>query len=113
MLPYGILDTEGNFIVPLIEMNPNDRIFSICQTLAAKIVGFMNQKLDLESLQKEFGFADKEKAFVVTYHEWMWELMEHLDEQGIVRKPPAFSDPEKAGPGEIGKLFFIVRGSIG
>jgi hypothetical protein len=112
LIPYGVLDNEGDFIVPLIEMDVNDQVFLICQSMAAKIIGSINQKLDLENIKEEFGFADREKAFVVAYHEWMWEFMEHLDEQGIVKKPIAFSDPEKAGPRDIGKLFFIVRGSI-
>jgi hypothetical protein len=112
LIPYGVVNDSGAFTVPIIEMKPDDQIFIVCQSLAAKIVGFMIQKLDLERLQEEFGFADKEKAFVVTYHEWMWELMEHLDKQGLVKKPLAFSDPGKAGPEDIGKLFFIVRGSI-
>jgi hypothetical protein len=112
LIPYGVLDNEGDFIVPLIEMEANDHIFLICQSMAAKIVGAISQKLDLEDLQEEFGFADREKAFVVVYHEWIWEFMEHVVEQGLVRKPLAFSDPDQAGPEEIGKLFFIVRGSI-
>lgn len=112
LIPYGVVDGNGNFIVPIIEMNPDDQIFLTCQSMAAKIVGFMGKNLDLDKLQEEFGFADKEKAFVVVYHEWMWELMEHLDAQGIVRKPLAFSNPEKAGLEDIGKLFFIARGSI-
>jgi len=112
LLPYGIVNDNGEFTVPLIEMKPDDQVFLICQALAEKIVGFMVQRLDIEKLQEEFGFSDKEKAFVVAYHEWMWELMEYLDERGLVRKPLAFSDPEEAGPEDIGKLFFIVRGSI-
>jgi hypothetical protein len=112
LIPYGIVNDNGEFIVPIIEMKPDDQIFLVCQSLAEKIVGFIAQRLDLEKLQEEFGFADKEKAFVVAYHEWMWELMEYLNEQGLVRKPLAFSHPEEAGPKDIGKLFFIVRGSV-
>ena len=112
LIPYGIVNDDGYFNVPIIDLKPDDQVFLICQSMAAKIVRSISEKMDLEQLQKEFGFADKEKAFVVTYHEWMWELMEHLDEQGFVKKPLAFSDPEKAGPKDIGKLFFIVRGSI-
>ncbi len=112
LIPYGVVDNDGKFTVPIIEMEANDPVFPICQSMAAKIVQSISQKMDLEHLLEEFGFADREKAFVVAYHEWMWELMEHLDEQGLVRKPLAFSDPEKAGPKDIGKLFFIVRGSI-
>jgi hypothetical protein len=113
LIPYGVLDQEGSFTVPLIEMDPNDPLFSLCQSMASAIVGFISQKMDFENLREEFGFADTEKAFVVAYHEWMWELMGYLDEQGIVKKPVAFSNPEKAGPEDIGRLFFIVRGSIG
>lgn len=112
LIPYGVVDNNGNFNVPIIKMETDDQIFLICRSLAAKIVGFMGQKLDLDKLQEEFGFADKEKAFVVAYHEWMWELMEYLDKQGLIRKPLAFADPGKAGPRDIGKLFFIVKGSF-
>jgi hypothetical protein len=42
----------------------------------------------------------------------MWEFMEYLDEQGLVKKPFAFSYPEDAEPKHIGKLLFVVKGSI-
>ena len=109
---YGILDDRGNFKVPIIELKTDDQIFLICQSLATKIVGFIVQKLNLENIKREFGFHDTEKAFVVAYHEWMWEFMEYLDEQGIVKKPFAFSNPQEAEPKHIGKLLFIVKGSI-
>jgi hypothetical protein len=112
LIPYGVVNDNGDFIVPIIEMKPDDQIFLICQSLGTKVVGFIAQRLDLEKLQKEFGFSDRERAFVVAYHEWMWELMEYLVEQGLVRKPLAFSHPEEAGPKDIGKLFFIVQGSV-
>ncbi len=112
LIPYGVVNDNGEFTVPIIEMKPDDQIFLVCQSLAEKIVGFIFQKLDLEKLQEEFGFSDRERAFVVAYHEWMWELMEYLDEQGLARKPLAFSHPEEAGPKDIGKLFFIVKGSV-
>jgi hypothetical protein len=113
LIPYRVVNNYGDFTVPIIEMEANDPVFPICQSLAAKIVRSISEKMDLEQLKKEFGFTDKEKAFIVAYHEWMWEFMEYLDEQGLVRKPLAFSDSGKAGPEDIGKLFFITRGSIG
>lgn len=94
--PYEVIDATGNLTVPLIEMKGDDPIFSICQSIASKLVKLIAKKLDLESLKDEYGFYDKEKAFVVAYHEWMWEFMEYLDEKGIVKKPVAFSNPEEA-----------------
>jgi hypothetical protein len=108
---YEVVDDNGNFIVPIIEMDMNDQVFLICQSIATKLVGLIIQKLNLEDIQEEFGFSDWEKAFVVTCHEWMWEFMEYLDEQGVVKKPFAFSNPEEAEPKHIGKLLFIVKGS--
>jgi len=112
LMPYGIVDDGGKFICPIIEMEESDAVFSTCRSLAAKIVEFMGRKLDLEKLRREFGFSSKEKAFVVVYHEWMWEFMERLVRRGLVRKPLAFSSPERAEPKDIGKLFFIVKGSF-
>ncbi len=112
LITYGVVDDEGNFIVPIIEIKANDEIFLICSSMAEKIVDFMSQNLNLDNLRQEFGFADKEKAFVVTYHEWMWELVELLDEKGLIKKPLAFSNPEKALPKDIGKLFFIIKGVL-
>ena len=109
---YEVLDDSGNFIVPIIEMKADDRIFLNCQSIATKLLGQIIQKFPLEDLVEEYGFSDKEKAFVVTYHEWMWEFMEYLDERGIVKKPFAFTNPDEAEPKDIGKLLFIVKGSI-
>jgi len=109
---YKVIDAAGNLTVPIIEMKSNDPIFLTLQSMASKIVKLIGEKLDLESLKEEYGFWDKEKAFVVAYHEWMWEFMEYLNEQGIVKKPLAFSNPKEAEPKDIGDLLFLVKGSI-
>ncbi len=112
LLPYRVVDEEGRMTVPVIEMKRDDPLFQICQSMAANIVGFMNQNLDLEALQKEYSLPDKEAAFVVTYHEWMWEFMEYITEIGLIDKPLAFEQPELAEKKDIGKLLFVIKGSI-
>jgi hypothetical protein len=112
LLPYGVVDEQGHMTVPVIEMKLDDPVFLACQSMAAKIVGFVNQNLDLDALQKEYGFSDKETAFVVVYHEWMWEFMEYLVENGIIDKPLAFKQPDLAEKKDIGKLLFVIKGSI-
>ncbi len=107
-----VVDEQGRMTVPVIEMKMEDPVFLVCQTLASKIVNFMNQNLDLEALQKEFGFSEKEAAFVVVYHEWMWEFMEYLVGKGLIQKPLAFEQPELAGKKDIGKLLFVINGSL-
>lgn len=109
---YEVLDDSGNFIVPIIEMKTDDQIFLNCRSIATKLVSLIIQKFNLDDIKEKYRFSDKEKAFVVTYHEWMWQFMDFLDKQGIVKKPFAFSNPEEAEPKHIGKLLFIVKGSI-
>jgi hypothetical protein len=110
--PYGIVDAEGNLTVLTIEMKEDDPIFQISQILAMKAVQFIGEKMDRKELCKEFGFSDEETAFVVTYHEWMWELMMLLVEKDFVDIPLAFENPEKATPQDIGRLIFVVKGKI-
>jgi hypothetical protein len=110
--PYGIVDEEGHLTVLTIEMTEADPIFQISQVLAAKVVQFIGAKMNRKKLCEEFGFSDQEAAFVVAYHEWMWELMMNLVERGIVDIPLAFKNPEKAEPQDIGGLIFIVKGKI-
>jgi hypothetical protein len=112
LMPYRVIEQNGKPIVPVIEMKMDDPVFSVCQAMAAKIVRFMAGHLDLDRIRTEYGFPDKETAFVVVYHEWMWEFMEYLVEKGIVEKPEAFERPEEAEAGDIGKLLFIVKGSV-
>jgi hypothetical protein len=110
--PYGIVNNSGVLTVPIIELKGTDLIFLVCQKMALSIVRLVTQKMDTDRLCREYGFSDKEKAFVVAYHEWMWELMEELVDRGLVKKPLAFAKPEEAGPREIGQLLFVAKGSI-
>lgn len=68
--------------------------------------------LNPEALMEELGFADKEQAFVVAYHEWMWEFMGYLEERGLVKKPLAFIAPQSAQPRDIGRLLFVIKGAL-
>jgi hypothetical protein len=110
LAPYGIFDETGRLTIPVIKMKADDPLFPKCQSLAGKIVTSIGQKLNPDILKEEFGFADKEQAFVVAYHEWMWEFMGYLEERGVLQKPLAFADPGAARPKDIGRLLFVVIG---
>jgi len=112
LIPYRVIDQSGRPVFPVIEMSMHDPVFPIGRSFASGIVQFMVRNLDLDKLRKKYRFADRETAFVVFYHEWMWEFMEYMTEKKIIEKPEAFKQPEKAGPEDIGKLLFIVKGSI-
>jgi hypothetical protein len=75
------------------------------------LAGVVPGHLHLTAIVEEFGFRDAKQALVVAYHEMMWDLMDRLEAEGLVRKPVAFADPGHAQSSDIADLVFIVRGS--
>ncbi len=108
---YRIFDSSGNLTVPIIEQKENNQLFQKCKSLALKASQQFLNNVDLKSLIEEYQLYDETKALAVSYHEWMWEYMDYLEENGIVRKPFAFSNPEEAKSSDIGALMFIVKTS--
>lgn len=104
----GIFDCEGKLTVPVIKENSADQMYVICCSIADKSARLFLENIDIERLMEEFDFYDKEKATVVTYHEWMWEYMDYLVEKGVVQRPFHFTHPEESSPKDIGALLFVV-----
>jgi hypothetical protein len=107
--PFGLFDRTGQFTVPVITAKRGDPLFDLSDAIARKVAQAVPSLLDLGGLCKQFGFRDGKQALVVAYHEVMWDLMDHLEGEGIVEKPLAFADPDNAKPADIGDLVFIVR----
>lgn len=107
--PYDLFDQTGRFTVPVISAESSDPLHQLSEELARQVAEKLPALLDLNSLTKEFGFRDNKQTLVIIYHEWMWDLMDHLESKGIVQKPVAFAAPERAKPSDIADLVFIVR----
>jgi hypothetical protein len=108
---YRIFDSAGNLTVPVIEQDENNRLYKECKSLALKTFELFVENIDIERLMVEYELVNEEGAFAVSYHEWMWEYMDYLEEKDIVKKPFAFSNPKEAQPEDIGALLFIVKTS--
>lgn len=109
LITYGLFDSEGNLTIPVIEEGGDGGLFEVCHRLGEKAASLFIEEQDLEALKNDFGFYNLEYTVIVCYHEWMWEYLEYLDEIGLVSKPFAFSNPEKAGPEHIGRLLFMRK----
>lgn len=107
--PFALFDGTGHFTVPVITAKRGDPLYELSDGIAQRVAQDVPALLDLEALSKQFGFRDNKQALVIAYHEVMWDLMDHLEGEGIVQKPAAFADPDKAKPADIGDLVFIVR----
>lgn len=107
--PFALFDGTGHFTVPIITAKHGDPLYDLSDGIAQRVAQELPALLDLGALSKQFGFRDSKQALVIAYHEVMWDLMDHLEGEGIVQKPAAFADPDKARPTDIGDLVFIVR----
>lgn len=108
---YRIFDSSGNLTVPIIVQKENNSLYQKCKSLALKASELFVENVDIERLIEEYELLDEESAVAVSYHEWMWEYMDYLEEKEIVKKPFAFSNPNEAKPEDIGALLFIVKTS--
>ncbi|RJP81148.1 MAG: hypothetical protein C4524_02420 [Candidatus Zixiibacteriota bacterium] len=106
--PFDLFDSQGLFTVPVIEEREDDPLYGRCLDLAREVGLGFPELVDLEALADSFAFNDPAEALVVAYHEFMWELLEVLEEQKLIAKPRAFADPAAAQPADIGQLVFIV-----
>ena len=107
--PFDLFDQSGRFTVPIIFEKENDALYKACVSLSSDVSEEILNVIHLEELKKEFDFRDNDEALVIFYHEFMWALLEQLEGQGLIKKPIAFVDPERAKPEDIGDLVFIVK----
>ncbi len=107
--PYHLFDASGRFTVPIIDATENNALHQVSVRIARRVADEAPAALNLDSLTKEFGFRDTKQTLVIAYHELMWDILDGLESEGLIRKPIAFSNPEKAEPKDIADLVFIVR----
>ena len=110
--PYEIVDSSGNLSVPIIREDTDDKLFALSESLARKVVNLFLLNMNMEELVKEFDFNAESEALIVCYHEFIWELLEYLEEKDIVKKPSFFYRPEEATYKDLGSLLFIIKKSV-
>jgi hypothetical protein len=106
---YNFFDSDGNFTVPIIVENEQDKIYSISQEISSNIISFIKSRIDLEILKNTYDFKDSSQAIVILYHEMIWDIMSALEKESIIEKPIAFKNPEQTKPHDIGDLIILVK----
>jgi hypothetical protein len=107
--PFGMLDDTGRLTIPVIDETEDDALYRVSSRISGKMAEQTPALLSFRDLKKEFGFRDVQQTVVIIFHELIWELMEVLEAEGLVRKPVAFSHPEEATPKNAADLMFVVR----
>jgi len=106
---YGIFDDSGRLVIPVIHESDSDPLYKSCAAVSGKLCDRFLQAVDFSRLTKEARLPDELTAFVIAYHEFIWEMMTFLEQERIISVPQAFRSPERSGSANFHKLLFIVR----
>ena len=104
----GVLTIDGKPRVPVIHEMPSDPVYAASQALSRKLGEGMLRALQSPELQSVLDTEDKPVALVIAYHEFMWELLAHLEAEKVLLPPPVLSSPLPIDPTEIRNLVFFV-----
>lgn len=105
---YGLVDTQGNAIFPIIRQKEDSFHQTTERLVNAISTGLKGRCGDMSS---RFGFREADVAVVALYHEVMWELMDALQEDGIVTVPGVFKDA-KTNSDKLNETVFFVEGGL-
>ncbi len=106
---YNFFDNHGNFTVPIIIENDQDKVYTISKEISVSIISFIKSKIDLETLKMKLGFRDTSQTLIILYHEMIWDVMSTLENKKIIEKPIAFKYPKQTKPEDIGDIIILVK----
>lgn len=109
LVHYEVVDAEGNLTIPIINEDDESELYLVCRSLANKVAASFLDNLNTSELMKKYKFNTESEALIVSFHEFIWELLEFFEEKGIVKKPSFFYSPEKATYKDLGNLIFIIK----
>jgi hypothetical protein len=107
--PYGLFDAQGRLTAASIQQDASDPIFRTSTAIVKKVSQHELAFLRSEPVRSELASIAESSRLVITYHELMWELLDQLEAMGLVRKPVAMADPDRAKPVDVGDLVFIMK----
>jgi hypothetical protein len=106
---YGICDENGNIKIPVIVKGDESDIVNSCNKIAQSIYDFMVNKVDYLELNNKFNIHSREDAIIIIYHDIMWDILDILEEKGLVQKPIIFSNPEAAQKSDLKDVLLIYH----
>jgi len=108
----GLVNENGELLFPVIKADSTDVIYKISEKIAKKVEKSVVSKIDLANNLNGFSNLDKSQKIIILYHEIMWDILDIMEEKGLLMKPIAFSDPSKTKPSDLKDLIFIVKNAM-
>lgn len=102
---WGLVDENGNILIPVLHRNNNDDVDILCKSIADKLsVAVKNY---CKTWYSAYNLSSERLGHIIFYHEVMPDLLEILETKGLVSMPPILKG-EKVGKQHFGDICFIV-----
>ena len=102
---WGLTDNNGNIVIPIIDEGATSEL----NTISNRIIGKMNK--EMEEFLSQFMLLSNVKnpkvAAVILYHEMIWDMIDLLQEKGLVTMPAnlKMASSEKT---DLAKITFLT-----
>lgn len=108
LMKYCFCEPNGELKIPYIKKT-DDTFIKYCEDIAAKIYDYLVNKVDFKEINETFNIQSKGDAIIIIYHDIMWDILETMEENGLLNKPKAFSNPESGKIADMKDLMFIYE----
>lgn len=105
----GLFGSDGKLLIPVIKADSTDAIYCQSKIIAAKVVKYLISNVDYSAILSNYSWLTKGQKITILYHEIMWDMLDAMEEKGVLEKPVAFSNPSAATPTNLRDLIFIVQ----
>ena len=108
-LKNNLFDDKGELQIPIIKNDSSNIFYKQSQTIAKIIANYLETKIDYNNFQSEYLIKKKSDAIIILYHEIMWDILNILESENLLKKPVAFENPNKAKQSDLKDLIFIIE----
>lgn len=108
---HGLINPSGHLIVPIIHEKNDDPIYAPAIAISQEIADEMVKIVKIPKFRQLLKTTNSANALVITYHEYLWELLAYLESEGVINKPPALRVDEPVKASDLHTLVYLVEGT--
>jgi hypothetical protein len=104
-----LFNKDGELQIPVIKADSTDIIYLQSMSIAQKVVGYLSTNIDYSTILSDCQGLSKGQKIIILYHEMMWDILDIMEENGQIKKPIAFGNPQEAKDENLKDLIFIIK----
>jgi ribulose 1,5-bisphosphate carboxylase large subunit-like protein len=106
---YELFNEKGELLLPVIHANNANELYRKSRSISKKVADYLVKNINFGMITDHYPAITKEQAMIIIYHEVMWDILELMEERGLLTKPIAFTNPHQAKESDLKDLIFIVE----